>query len=190
MGTCIGLASIVDQTRRLSSHDRKTIDELVSTPLPPRWPEVDRDVFLSVNGLTAVTTHSRKSKPRHVTAWLIRRVLPRVHETVIKKQQNKITKHRTESSSVTCKGDESEKGSVHPAYAVHDYRSKGLAGGHGPSGDCGRETRTQATNTTRRPRPERMLSSQLEEGSSRKKRQRIVNFLTLKYIFPTNTYSQ
>ena len=158
VGTCIGLVSIVDQTRRISSRDRKTRAELVSTSLPRRWPEVDRDVFLSVNGLTAVTTHSRKPKARHVTAWLIRRVLPRVHETVVKKQRNKITRHEM---SLISNG-------VKLGYLQRQVTS------------------TQCTNTKRRPRPVRMLSGQLEEGSSRKKRQRIVNFLTLKYIFPTN----
>ena len=43
--------------------------------------------------------------------------------------------------------DESEEGSVHRVYAGHGHRSKGLAGGNGPSGDCRMVTRTQATNT-------------------------------------------
>ena len=95
VGTYIGLANIVDQTRRLSSRDRKTRAELLPKPQPPRWPEVDRDVFLSVNGLTSVTTvpKTQGSTLIHLSAWLIRRVLPRAHETIVKKQQNKITKH-------------------------------------------------------------------------------------------------
>ena len=60
---------------------------------PPSWPEKTRDVFLSVNGLLYVTTHSRKPKARHITAWLVRDVLPRMHNSVVTKHQAKIARH-------------------------------------------------------------------------------------------------
>ena len=75
MGTCIGLLSIVDQTRRLTFRNKRTRADLVSSQSSPSWPEITRDVFLSVNGLLSVTTHSRKPKARHITAWLVRDVV-------------------------------------------------------------------------------------------------------------------
>ena len=93
VGTCIGLLSIVDQTRRLSFRNRRTRADLVPSQSSPSWPEITRDVFLSVNGLLSVTTHSRKPKARHITAWLVRDVLPRMHKSVVKKHQAKIARH-------------------------------------------------------------------------------------------------
>ena len=93
VGTCIGLLSIVDQTRRLTFRNRRTRADLVPSQSSPSWPEKTRDVFLSVNGLLSVTTHSRKPKARHITAWLVRDVLPRMHKSVVTKHQAKIARH-------------------------------------------------------------------------------------------------
>ena len=93
VGTFIGLFSIVDQTRGLSFRNRRTRADLVPSQSSPSWPEITRDIFLSVNGLLSVTTHSRKPKARNIMAWLVRDVLPKMHETVVTKHQAKIARH-------------------------------------------------------------------------------------------------
>ena len=80
VGTFIGMFSIVDQTRGLSYRNRRPRADLVPAPSYSTWPETTRDIFLSVNGLLSVTTHSRKPKARNIMAWLVQDVLPKMHE--------------------------------------------------------------------------------------------------------------
>ena len=97
VGKFIGMFSIVDQTRSIPYRDRKPRTDLVpKSSIPVCWPEIHRDMFLSMNGLLAVTVHSRKPNARRVMAWLIRTVLPNAFEAVTTKYRDKLVKHETE----------------------------------------------------------------------------------------------
>ena len=76
IGSYIGMTNIFDQTHKLICADRKTRSEVPSTSSCHETDnDDDDDVFLSINGITTVTTLSRKPKARQVSAWIIRDVL-------------------------------------------------------------------------------------------------------------------
>ena len=94
IGSYIGMTNIFDQTRKLTCTDRKTRSEVPSTSSCHETDnDDDDDVFPLINGITTVTTLSRKPKARQVSAWIIRDVLRWAHKSKLKKQEAVIRKH-------------------------------------------------------------------------------------------------
>ena len=88
----IGMLGIVEQTKQLSFRNKRTRADLTVKKSSPCWPENNHDIFLSVNGLLSVTTNSRKPRARHVTAWLVRDVVPRKYNSLVVKLDDKVFK--------------------------------------------------------------------------------------------------